>query len=718
MLQRSTRRVNGRVKLVFAAPRPYLPAVARISLDDLNPPQRRAVTTTDGPLLVLAGAGSGKTRVIVYRVAHLLDCGARPDEICAVSFTNKAADEMHERVEKIVGAREAKRLTLSTFHSLGLMILKRERAALGFPTGFTLYDTSDQLGVIREALRAVHIEDRRFDAKAILFRISRWKNAFKSPSQIDESVGDYDEIAREVYPRYEAALQGFHALDFDDLIVRTVRLLDENEAVRAKWAARFRWLMIDEYQDTNRAQLLLVRHLAATHKNLCVVGDDDQSIYGWRGAEAGNILDFERHFPGAQTVTLEENYRSTPQILDAANAVIANNQKRHPKVLFTTRPLGEKIQLLVAPDPDGEAKFIADEIEVLRARRGFRLADCAVLYRSNIQARPVEEQLRTARMPYQMIGGQGFYERKEVKDAIAYMKAALQPRDEIAVRRIVNYPARGIGDVTVEKCGAFAQAHKTTLWNALVQAERVEGLTAAARDAIAGFVAQIQTLRAALEPGRDYAGAARAFLEQTQIFDDLRGGGASPSSAQRRLDNLEGFLRALAAWEERTRAATPEENPPLVDYLHRLTLAANDEDEGADASDQVTLVTLHGAKGLEFPVVFLIGLEEELLPHRRTLYPQATDVTDGDIVAIDLSEERRLLYVGITRARQLLYMSRCRTRSARGAGKPRSPSRFLDEIPTELVDARDLEGPPPTGSPEDEAAFAREMMAKLRALID
>lgn len=697
---------------------------SRISLDDLNPPQRQAVTITEGPLLVLAGAGSGKTRVITYRVGHLLERGARADEILAVSFTNKAAEEMRERVSALVGPHETRRLTLSTFHALGLQLLKRERTALGLGSGFTVYDTADQLGVVREILRQVKIDDRRFDPKAILFRISRWKNAFLAPDELPPPEGDYDEIGALVYPRYQAAMRGFHALDFDDLIVAVVRLLDDNEEVRERWQGRFRYLMIDEYQDTNRAQLLLVRHLAAVHKNLCVVGDDDQSIYAWRGAESGNILEFSRHFPGAQVIKLEENYRSTPHILEAANAVIANNGRRHPKRLFTMRPPGEKLQLVVAPDPESEARFVAEEIELLRARRGYRLGDCAVLYRSNIQARAFEEALRGQRIPYRMIGGQAFYERKEVKDAIAYLKAALQPRDEISLRRVINYPARGIGETTVERCAAFAQGHRTTLWNALVQADRIEGLTQAPRDMIRGFVALLQEHRPALERGRDLVPAARALLEEVGMFEDVRAAATSPSAAQRRIEHLEGFLTALGAWEERTLAQRPTPAPegeagegaPVLDYLHRLTLSTSDDDDGeGQGQDQVTLVTLHGAKGLEFPVVFLVGLEEELLPHRRTLYPHETDV--GGENATDLSEERRLLYVGITRARELLYLTRCRARGYRSATKPRSPSRFLDEVPEELCVMRDLDLPPQL-DPKDEEAFARDCLAKLRSLVE
>jgi superfamily I DNA/RNA helicase len=698
-------------------------------LDDLNRPQREAVVTVDGPVLVLAGAGSGKTRVITYRVAHLLDRGVAPEEILAVSFTNKAANEMHERVEKIVGPQAAKRLTLCTFHALGLQICKREKAALGFPSGFTIYDAADQLGVVREALRTVQLDDRRFDPKAILFRISRAKNAFLTPDElakkIAESDHEYDEITASIYPRYQAALRGFHALDFDDLIVETVRLLDRDEPARARWSKRYRYVMVDEYQDTNRTQLLLVRHLVALHNNLCVVGDDDQSIYAWRGAESGNILDFERHFPGAKRITLDENYRSTPLILDAANAVIAHNAKRHEKRLFTTRATGDKLQLVVAPDPEGEARFVAEEIDLLRERRGFKASDCAVLYRSNIQARAFEEALRTQRINYRMIGGQAFFDRKEVKDAIAYLKAALHPRDEISLRRIINYPARGIGETTLDRITERAHGRKMPLWEVCKHVDLVEGMTAKGREAVAGFVALLEEHRPALQTQRGVAKAARALCDAAGLANDLRAGAASPSAAQRRLDNLDGFFAALDRWEQRHFG--PEaaggtkgddgDGAKLVTYLQLLTLATGDDDDGDWGSDQVTLVTLHGAKGLEFPVVFLVGLEEELLPHRRTLYPQGPDVADE---SPDLSEERRLMYVGITRARERLYLTRCRERQGRdprARAMPRSPSRFLDEVPKALCEERDLDVPTAV-DPGDEEAFARDMLARLRKMTE
>ncbi|HZS42481.1 MAG TPA: UvrD-helicase domain-containing protein [Polyangia bacterium] len=691
-----------------------------LRLDELNPPQREAVEATSGPVLVLAGAGSGKTRVITYRVAHLLERGARPDEVLAVSFTNKAADEMQHRVAKLVG-RGGRGLTLSTFHSLGLSILKAEREALGLASGFTIYDASDQLGTVREILRRVSVDDRRFDVKAILFRISRAKNAFVSPEEYAAEAGDheYDLIAADVYPKYQAALRSFHALDFDDLITETVRLLDRDAEVRARWQARWRWVMVDEYQDTNRAQFLLMSHLVAVHKNLCVVGDDDQSIYGWRGAEAGHILEFERHFPGARVVKLEENYRSTPSILDAANGVIAHNPKRHPKRLWTARRAGEKLKLVVAEDAEGEARFVAEEIELLCGTRGYKPGDCAVLYRSNIQAKPLEEALRTQRLNYKVIGGTSFFDRKEVKDAIAYLKLALSPRDEISLRRVINYPARGIGSTTIERLAQFAATHKISLFDACTRARTqslfdavpvaagapVDDLAGKSRAAVTGFVDLIDRGRALLGSRTGLKAAAREFLEAAGLPDDLRGAAGSPMQAQRRLENLEGFLDSLERFEQR-------EGRDLNQFLHRLMLQSNDADAEVNPADTVTLVTLHGAKGLEFPVVFLVGLEEELIPHRRTLYPNDPDTDDP--AAADLGEERRLMYVGITRAREILYMSWARTRSSRASARPRSPSRFLDEIPPELYDKREAAAPPPA-TPEQVDAVAHASLAAMMA---
>lgn len=693
-----------------------------VDLGKLNPPQREAASHGGGPLLVLAGAGSGKTRVITYRIANLLALGIPPGAICAVTFTNKAAAEMRERVAALVSDRAAvRRLTIGTFHALGLQILQAERRALGLPRGFAIYDQSDQLGALREAMRALHDGDRRYDAKALLTRISLAKNAFLGPDDyLPNPADDYDLHAAQVYPRYQEMLRACAAFDFDDLIVEPVRLFERDAAVQRRWAERFRFVMVDEFQDTNAAQLRMVKHLAADHQNLVVVGDDDQSIYSWRGADPTNILRFAELFPGAKIVKLEQNYRSTRTILAAANDVIAHNPRRHGKQLWSQHDRGEPITHAVAATAEDEARWIAAEIARLH-KDGRRWSDVAVMYRSNLQAKLLEDELRQASVPYVMYGGQQFFERKEVKDVIAYLRVALNVRDELALRRVINYPARGIGATTVERLVAAAHARHAPLWDALrgaiaspAAAAGLPGLAAppppgepadgfdggagrgaprgsavdvgelrgAARNGIIELVHVISELGAALEAGADVVGATRTLIEDIRLYDDLRDASGSLAAAQRRIDNVEGLLASLARFTEKARGRAA-----LAEYLRLLSLETSEDRE--DSGDRVVLTTLHGAKGLEFPICFLIGLEEELLPHIRTLQPQVTDVIDPDH-ASDISEERRLCYVGITRAQRKLYLTRACTRVQRGRSLPRTPSRFLLEIPDELLEVRDI----------------------------
>lgn len=691
-------------------------------LADLNPPQREAVTTTEGSLLVLAGAGSGKTRVIAYRIAYLLSQGVPASNILAVSFTNKAADEMRERVERLVGSRTAQSLTLCTFHALGLQLLKQEKEILGFSQGFAIYDTADQLGVIREILKDAQVADRRIDTKSVLFRISRLKNAGVSPEafvkqlQTKSFVSEYDGFAAEIYPRYQQKLKDFHAVDFDDLLVESLRLLRDNEPLRKRWQKRFRYIMVDEYQDTNLCQLELLQILGGLHHNVAVVGDDDQSIYSWRGAVAENILRFHHHFPGAQTIKLEENYRSTQPILDAANAVISKNQHRHGKTLWSQKKHGERIQLIACIDEEEEAKFLTDEMELLKSQYNINPRDIAILYRSNIQARAVEETLRQARVEYKMIGGQAFFDRKEVKDIMAYLSVLVHPWDEVALRRIINYPARGIGSATLEAANRVRiQLRKhdaqASLWDALLALARgaqEETLLASGRGAISKFVDLIQQYRPYAQTPTELSQKAKELFVQAGMQDDLIQSGPTALAAQRRLRNVEQFLESL-----QRAMRTAKDSDELRTYLHRLSLQSNDDDADDATRNLVTLSTLHGAKGLEFQVVFLIGLEEDLLPHKRTLQPQETDFSE---VAgpTDLSEERRLFYVGITRARERLYLTRAKNRGTRAA--PRLPSRFLEDIPDLLLHKRDLkeDGNFPTIADTD--AFVKQQLAKLFAL--
>jgi len=674
-----------------------------VDLSKLNPPQREAASHGGGPLLVLAGAGSGKTRVITYRIANLLALGIPPQAICAVTFTNKAAEEMRERIASLVRDREVVRhLTIGTFHALGLLILKSERKALGLPRGFVIYDQADQLGALREALRTIRDGDRRFDVKAILTRISLAKNAFVGPDTYEGNpADDYDAITQLVYPKYQDMLRACAAFDFDDLIVEPVRLFEREAEVGRRWAERFRFVMVDEFQDTNAAQLRMVKHLVVDHGNLCVVGDDDQSIYSWRGADPTNILRFEQMFDGAKVVKLEQNYRSTKTILTAANTVIANNKQRHGKALWSQLGDGEIITHAVAPTAEAEAKWVAHEIRSLH-EAGRRWSDVAVMYRSNMQAKVVEEELRQAEVPYVMYGGQQFFERKEVKDVIAYLRIALNPRDDLALRRVLNYPARGIGATTVERLVVAAQARHATLWDALrgsvgpdlfdrdfveptgvAPSKVVADVHGPAKHGIGAFLGVVSRLGAALDSGIDLVAATRALMEEIGLYNDLRDASGSMSAAQRRIDNVEGLLGSLKRYAERGKG-----RDGLAEYLRQLSLETNREDD-EDKGDKAVLTTLHGAKGLEFPVCFMIGLEEELLPHIRTLQPQVTDVLDADH-ATDISEERRLCYVGITRAQRKLYLTRACTRVARGREVPRTPSRFLLEIPDELLEVRDL----------------------------
>jgi DNA helicase-2/ATP-dependent DNA helicase PcrA len=691
-----------------------------VDLAKLNPPQREAVTHGGGPLLVLAGAGSGKTRVITYRIANLIARGIPPTAILAMTFTNKAAAEMRERIAKLIGDRSiARKLTIGTFHALGLSILKTERKALGLPGGFAIYDQSDQLGALREAARHVHDGERRLDVKAILTRISLAKNAFVAPEDYrpTNEADEYDLATRELYPRYQSALRACAAFDFDDLIVEPVRLFERDPDVRARWASQFRYVMVDEYQDTNRAQLRLIEVLVEQHGNLCVVGDDDQSIYSWRGADPTQILRFDAMFPGAAVIKLEQNYRSTRTILAAANAVIANNTQRRGKTLWSDLGAGEPIVHAVASTVEDEAKWVAREIARLKNNDGVRWSDVAILYRSNLQSKLLEDELRQAAVPYVMFGGQQFFERKEVKDVIAYLRVALNPRDDLSLRRVLNYPARGIGAQTVERLVATARARHAPMWNVLrdiaataplpseelddspaadfrLGATEGDDLKPSTRKAIAGFVGVVSRLAAALESGTGPVAATRALIADIALVDDLRAASPSITAAQRRIDNVEGLIGSLARHQERASG-----RQALGEYLRQLSLESKDDESDA-TGERVVMTTLHGAKGLEFPICFLVGMEEELLPHVRTLQPNITDIIGrsapegrSDIWAdhaTDVSEERRLCYVGITRAQKKLYLTRACLRTSRGRTITRTPSRFLLEIPDELLDVRDL----------------------------
>jgi len=685
----------------------------------LNPAQRAAVVHGDGPLLVLAGAGSGKTRVITMRIARLLASGVPANAILAVTFTNKAAAEMLERIVALTGQRAAQGLAVSTFHSFGLNFLQREARYLGFGGGFTIFDQSDAVGTIRELMRELHIDDarrgsqddraggRRLDAAAILNRISLAKNAFYTAETMPDG-GDmegeaaiYQAAAKVLYGKYIAALRGFHALDFDDLICEPVRLLGKFQELRDKWQRRFRYVLVDEYQDTNKAQLELVRAVVGTHQNIMVVGDDDQSIYAWRGADVTNILSFEEHFAGAKVVKLEQNYRSRAPVLEAANSVIgAMPNKKYKKALFTDKEGGEKLQMVACSLPDVEASFVASEIERLIKDCGRKGSDFAVIYRSNKQAELIEQALRERGIAYVLIGGQAFFERKEVKDLLSYLKLAIHPQDEIALRRVINYPSRGIGEQALLKLEAYSIARDVPLFRAVQRAGEIEGLSPAARSGCAQLAEVIVDSKAALDHGRPPAVVARELSDRIGLKADLWAGSPSGTAAEKRWNNVESLYRSLERYWQRAEESAwdleAKRTPSIQEFLHRLTLRFAEEEE--EKHEVVTLTTLHGAKGLEYDVVFLIGLEEGILPHKRTLDPKATDVvefktdeTGAAVLSEDgIDEERRLFYVGVTRARERLYLCRARARSARGGPVARIPSRFLIDVPEHLVEKREV----------------------------
>jgi DNA helicase-2/ATP-dependent DNA helicase PcrA len=633
----------------------------------LNPQQRAAVEHDEGPLLVLAGAGSGKTRVIIARIARLLAGGVQPSSILAVTFTNKAANEMRERIGATVGDETASAIWLSTFHSFGVRFVREEAKALGLGSRFTIFDQGDSLGVVRELLRTEAKADRQLDAQAILSRISLWKNALLKPGEVRAKGDEYDQAAVSIYGAYESTLADMHAVDFDDLVIKPVVLLRDRPGIRSKWRTRFAHVLVDEFQDTNVAQLDLVRLLANDRGNVCVVGDDDQSIYGWRGACVDNILDFEQHFPGAVVTKLEQNYRSRASILNVANAAIEKSPKRpYAKVLKPVRESGPPVRMCVLPEPQEEAKFVASEIRKLQ-REGTDPREIAVLYRSNTQAKLLEEELRVAGITYRVFGGTKFFDRKEIKDGIAYMRVALNPRDELSLRRIVNTPARGLGAQSLRHIVEHGEAHRMSLLRALKNADQIEALSARAKASAARLGGAIETAGKGFRAG-GLADTATALLRAVGM---LRDDADSSPEGKRRRANIDFLRRSI----ERLEARSGADREALQQLLHHIALDPSDPDE-PEPGREVTLSSLHSAKGLEFSVVFLIGCVEGVLPHARTTDPKITDASTAD-----LEEERRLFYVGVTRARDLLYLTRHKERVARGRLVKITPSRFLQGLP-------------------------------------
>jgi DNA helicase-2/ATP-dependent DNA helicase PcrA len=660
-----------------------------MDLSRLNAQQREAVTIPRGPLLVLAGAGSGKTRVIVHRIAWLLEQGTRADSILAVTFTNKAATEMKKRLVRLAG-RAAGEVWVSTFHALGAEVARKELFRLGWPKRFAVADGGDQLALVRRLMKSIRVDERALDARRVLAAISRAKNKGVVPQPGEEGRGDdYDVLAAEVFPLYQRALRAQGAVDFDDLVLLPLQLFREHEEVLVRWQRRFRTLLVDEFQDTNQPQFDFVRLLAGKRQDVCVVGDDDQCIYSWRGAEVRNILDFHRVFRGTREVVLGRNYRSTAPVLAAASAVISLIQDRRPKVLQAERAEGLPVQVVVLPGEDDEAAWVARAVE-RRLKEGVAPEQVAVLYRTNGQSRPFEEAFRARTLPFEVLGGTEFFHQREVKDVVAYLKVLANPRDEVALLRIVNVPARGIGDVTMEQLLAHARRSGLGVQETLSVAGVVEGLApgAAARvQAFSGILARMRE-RLRREPMGE---VARSLLAEIGFAEDSRAGARDAAVAQARMRGVEGVLASLEAYQCREGARAD-----LVSWLNRLSLDAREEEQSVEVG-RVALMTLHAAKGLEFKVVFLVGLEEGLLPHSGM---------QGE--APNLEEERRLAYVGFTRARDELLLTRAETRLRRGREVPRTPSRFLENLPAEGVETHDLTAPPPLQSgPGQPTVFAR-----------
>lgn len=670
-----------------------------VDLSTLNPPQREAVLTTEGPVLVLAGAGSGKTRVIVHRIARLLDLGVAPKHILAVTFTNKAAGEMRHRVEELVGAKRAQGLTVSTFHAFGLSVLKRDLHRLGWPRKFAILDASDQASLVKRCLKETNDYDRRFDVRRLISLISRAKNQGGVLRSIPGGDPEYDEIARDVYDRYERALFSMACVDFDDLIGLPAKLWRKDAALLEEYQWQYRYLLIDEYQDTNRAQFELVQLLSGERQNICAVGDDDQSIYGWRGAEVEHILRFEKQFRGVREIRLEQNYRSTGHILNAANAVIAKNTTRKSKRLWTESGDGEPITVVAARDEDDEARFVADEITRLKYEHRRPLSDFAILYRTNTQARALEESLMGAHLRFDTHGGLKFFDRKEVKDVIAYLRACYNAQDDVSVARIVNTPARGIGDATMEKLHARARAEGMHLFSVMKRADQNPDLSANAAQNVLRFVDLIQRYTAMINTD-GWSRAARELCREIDMWGECRRNVESASAASRKVENLEALLLGIERFEERNSGEG------VAGYLARLSLDSRDEEPGDKSDDAITLMTLHSAKGLEFPVVFLVGMEEDLLPHSGM---------QGE--AANPEEERRLAYVGITRAREKLYLTRAQSRLKNGQAKPRTPSRFLADIPDKHLDWLNLADPHAMNARQEKARDKGfEFFARMKAL--
>ncbi len=675
-----------------------------LDLSTLNPRQREAVTTLEGPVLILAGAGTGKTRVITYRIAHLLQRGVPPEHILAVTFTNKAAREMLERVNHLVprarrpGAAAA-RPTICTFHALGVRLLRRYIDRLGYKPHFVIYDEAEQLAAVRKILAQISAPGEKTDPHAVLSLLSRYRNGGERAAAFAQPGAHA--LAEHVRARYESALRACNAVDFDDLLLLPLRLFREHPDVLEACRAQYRYLMVDEYQDTNAVQFELVRALAARHRNLCVVGDDDQSIYGWRGAEPANLLELEKHFPEVKVIKLEQNYRSTTTILEAANALIRHNPRRRGKHLWSALGAGARIRLFTFADEEEEARTVVEQIEADRLARRVPWSHQAVLFRTNGQARALETAFRRAGVHYHLVGGQSFFDRREVRDFLAYLRALLNPHDDLGLLRIANVPARGLSDATMQRLIAASHERRGSVFAAMQNPAVTAALPARARDCVAAFVRWLEETARPLRatgPGFSLTAWAEGWLGPIGYWDELRRGEKTAEAAENRVRNLRELVAGL------DREAGPEGSPAerLVRYLEAVTLDAEREADSGPAGDAVTLITMHSCKGLEFPHVFIVGLEEGLLPHARAK-------EEGT-----LEEERRLFYVAITRARLTLKLGHCAARRKYGQLTPCHPSSFLRELPAELIEPAETRAGAPV-SPETARAWFAAMREKLAA---
>ncbi|AKL75292.1 MULTISPECIES: DNA helicase PcrA [Bacillus] len=640
-------------------------------LSGLNPVQQEAVKTTDGPLLLMAGAGSGKTRVLTHRIAYLMaEKHVAPWNILAITFTNKAAREMKERVESILGPG-ADEIWISTFHSMCVRILRRDIDRIGINRNFSILDTADQLSVIKGILKERNIDPKKFDPRSILGSISSAKNELIEPEEFAKSAGGYyDQVTSDVYTDYQKKLLKNQSLDFDDLIMTTIKLFERVPEVLEFYQRKFQYIHVDEYQDTNRAQYLLVKQLAARLENICVVGDSDQSIYRWRGADIANILSFEKDYPSANVILLEQNYRSTKRILQAANEVIKNNSNRKPKNLWTENDEGIKLSYYSGDNEFGEGQFVAGKIYELHSSGRRKLSDIAILYRTNAQSRVIEETLLKSGLNYNIVGGTKFYDRKEIKDILAYLRLVSNPDDDISFTRIVNVPKRGVGATSLEKIASYAAMNGMSMFQAIKQVDFI-GVSAKAANALDGFGAMIENLTN-MQDYLSITELTEEILEKTEYREMLKA--EKSIEAQSRLENIDEFLSVTKNFEQKS------EDKSLVAFLTDLALIADidqldQKEEESGGKDAVTLMTLHAAKGLEFPVVFLMGMEEGVFPHSRSLMEEA-----------EMEEERRLAYVGITRAEEELYLTNAKMRTLFGRTNMNPESRFIREIPGDLLE--------------------------------